>query len=127
MRLYNAIVQLQEVALVSSSDISIQPFGSTNATMLDVHRLIQEAVIYNLRDNISEYFTAIIFVLLNTFNRINTVYLPKKDERRAYSLLLSHVFSMVRRYKVFRAVSPDTSTLPNFLELLGKVTWQDTI
>jgi hypothetical protein len=91
--------------------------------MLDVHRLIQEAVIYNLRDNISDYFTAVVFVLFNTFNRLNVDYLPKKDEQRAYSLLLSHVFSMVRRYEAFRAASLDTLTPPNFLELLQKVTW----
>jgi hypothetical protein len=106
---------------VSGSDISLQPFGSSTATMLDVHRLIQEAVIYNLRDNISEYFAAIVFVLFNTFKRLNVGNLPEKDEWRAYSLLLPHVFSMVRCYKAFKAVSLATSTPPNFIELLWKV------
>jgi hypothetical protein len=98
---------------VSGSDISVQPFGSPTATMLDVHQLIQEAVIYNLKDTISEYFTAIVFVLFNTFKRLNVDNLPEKDEWRAYSLLLPHVFSMVRCYKAFK-VSLATSTPPNF-------------
>jgi hypothetical protein len=107
---------------VSGSDISVQPFGSPTATMLDVHRLIQEAVIHNLRDNISEYFAAVVFVLFNTFKRLNVDNLTEKDEWRAYSLLLPHVFSMVRCYKAFKAGSLATSTPPNFIELLWKVT-----
>jgi hypothetical protein len=91
--------------------------------MLDVHRLIQEAVINSLRDNLSEYFTVVAFLLFTVFERTHLDYLPEKDEWRGYSQLLSHVFSMVRRYKAFRAALSDTSTPPKFLELLWKVTW----
>lgn len=101
--------------------MSVQPSGSTTTAMLDVHPLIQEAVIYSLKDNLSGYFTAVIFLLFNVFKRPNLDSFPEKDEWRAYSQLLSHVFSMARRYKAFRAASSDASTPPNFLELLWKV------
>ena len=91
--------------------------------MLDVHRLIQEAVIHSLRDNLPDYFTAVVFLLFTVFERPDLDYLPEKDEWRGLSQLLSHVFSMLRRYKAFKAASSDKPTPPKFLELLWKVGW----
>ena len=91
--------------------------------MLDVHRLIQEAVIRSLRNNLSEYFTAVVFLLFTVFERLYLDYLPEKDKWRGYSQLLSHVFSMLRRYKTFQAASLDKITPPKFIELLWEVAW----
>lgn len=108
---------------MTGSDTPIHPSESASATMLDVHRLIQDAVVHSLHDGLSEHFTGIIFLLFTVFDRPRLDYLPEKDEWRGYSQLLSHLFSMLRRYKAYKAASSDTSTPSKLLDLLWKVAW----
>src|SRR5579862_9353476 len=97
-RLYKAIAYLREAALVSSSNTSSYSYGSTTTMMLDIHRLIQEAVIHSLGENLLDYFNAVIFLLFAVFDQIQLENVPENDEWRLYSQLLSHIFSMVHRY-----------------------------